>query len=109
MNLWRLATSHRVTLIALLGLPALVVAPSVRAETLSSASFQLLAGHPASAGHGALVFPGRGVHGFGYDPIFLPHGYRETFGEMNPDEKHAISHRAVAFAQLIEACFGAAS
>lgn len=58
--------------------------------------------------HGALVFPGRGAHGFGYDPIFLPDGYRQTFGEMDPDEKDAISHRAVAFAQLTEACFGAA-
>jgi XTP/dITP diphosphohydrolase len=57
--------------------------------------------------HGALVFPARGAHGFGYDPIFQPGGYDITFGEMDPAEKHAISHRAVAFAQLIEACFGA--
>ena len=57
--------------------------------------------------HGALAFPGRGAHGFGYDPIFLAHGHHETFGEMDPDGKHAISHRAVAFGKLIEACFGA--
>ena len=58
MNLLRLATRHRVTLIALLGLLTPIVAPSVLAETLSSASYQLLAGHPVSAGHGALAFPG---------------------------------------------------
>lgn len=53
---------------------------------------------------GALVFPPRGGHGFGYDPIFVPlrHGPDgPTFGEMDPDEKHAISHRAVAFRQLL--------
>ncbi|MFP6741518.1 MAG: RdgB/HAM1 family non-canonical purine NTP pyrophosphatase [Alphaproteobacteria bacterium] len=59
--------------------------------------------------HGALVFPARGAHGFGYDPIFQPEGYDITFGEMDTDGKHAISHRAVAFAQLIEACFGTPS
>ncbi len=55
---------------------------------------------------GTLVFPPRGTLGFGYDPIFLPQGGSETFGEMDPDAKHAISHRARAFAQLIAACFG---
>jgi XTP/dITP diphosphohydrolase len=53
------------------------------------------------------VFPPRGDHGFGYDPIFLAHGDDVTFGEMEPARKHAISHRAVAFAKLIAACFGA--
>ena len=57
---------------------------------------------------GVLVFPGRGTQGFGYDPIFLADGYHETFGEMAPGEKHAISHRAAAFAKLMETCFGAA-
>ncbi len=56
--------------------------------------------------HGALVWPPRGTRGFGYDPMFLPTGGNETFGEMEPDAKHAISHRAVAFRKLIEACFG---
>jgi len=54
---------------------------------------------------GTLVFPGRGARGFGYDPIFLPVGESETFGEMDPDRKHAISHRAVAFAKLKAALF----
>ncbi len=50
--------------------------------------------------HGTLIFPPRGAHGFGYDPIFIADGYSETFGEMAPAQKHAISHRAIAFAQL---------
>lgn len=55
---------------------------------------------------GQLVFPPRGNRGFGYDPIFLPDRRDETFGEMDPAEKHRISHRAHAFRQLIHACFG---
>jgi XTP/dITP diphosphohydrolase len=54
---------------------------------------------------GTLVWPPRGARGFGYDPIFLPTGYDITFGEMAPQKKHAISHRADAFRQLIAACF----
>jgi XTP/dITP diphosphohydrolase len=54
---------------------------------------------------GDLVFPGRGVHGFGYDPIFVLAGYSQTFGEMDPVAKDAISHRAVAFAKLKAALF----
>jgi XTP/dITP diphosphohydrolase len=49
---------------------------------------------------GQLVFPPRGDRGFGYDPIFVPEGETETFGEMDPDTKHAMSHRAIAFAKL---------
>lgn len=56
---------------------------------------------------GRLTFPPKGERGFGYDPIFLPDGYQETFGEMGPDLKHLISHRARAFAKLAAACFGA--
>lgn len=52
---------------------------------------------------GALVFPPRGDRGFGYDPIFIASGETETFGEMDPDKKHAMSHRARAFAQLAAA------
>jgi XTP/dITP diphosphohydrolase len=52
---------------------------------------------------GQIVWPPRGSHGFGYDPIFLPDGYNLTFGEMEPSEKHAISHRARAFAKLMAA------
>lgn len=54
---------------------------------------------------GKLVWPPRGTAGFGYDPIFEPSGYDITFGEMDPAEKHRISHRAAAFRKLIEACF----
>ena len=55
--------------------------------------------------HGTLVWPPQGDHGFGYDPVFMADGYDITFGEMDPDAKHAISHRADAFRQLIDACF----
>jgi XTP/dITP diphosphohydrolase len=54
---------------------------------------------------GTLTFPGRGTRGFGYDPIFTPDGGSQTFGEMDPAEKDAISHRARAFAQLKAALF----
>jgi len=50
---------------------------------------------------GALTFPPRGKRGFGYDPIFVPEGYRVTFGEMDPKDKHAMSHRARAFAKFV--------
>jgi XTP/dITP diphosphohydrolase len=49
---------------------------------------------------GQLVFPPHGERGFGYDPIFVPEGETETFGEMDPAKKHAMSHRAAAFAKL---------
>jgi XTP/dITP diphosphohydrolase len=54
---------------------------------------------------GAIVWPPRGDRGFGYDPMFVPAGCQQTFGEMNPDDKHAISHRARAFAQVLASCF----
>ncbi|NKB55708.1 MAG: RdgB/HAM1 family non-canonical purine NTP pyrophosphatase [Alphaproteobacteria bacterium] len=54
---------------------------------------------------GDLVCPPRGGRGFGYDPMFLPHGHTETFGEMDPAQKHEISHRADAFNQLVAGCF----
>jgi len=54
---------------------------------------------------GAVVWPPRGGRGFGYDPVFVPAGGAETFGEMDPDAKHALSHRARAFAQLLASCF----
>ncbi len=53
---------------------------------------------------GRLVWPPRGSHGFGYDPIFQPDDEASTFGEMAPEAKHAISHRAIAFRRLIDAC-----
>ncbi|WP_116132871.1 RdgB/HAM1 family non-canonical purine NTP pyrophosphatase [Tropicimonas sp. IMCC34043] len=54
---------------------------------------------------GRLVWPIRGVEGFGFDPMFLPDGEAETFGEMDPARKHAMSHRADAFAKLVAGCF----
>jgi len=58
---------------------------------------------------GHLVWPARGAKGFGYDPIFVPDGYDVTFGEMDPDRKHAISHRARAFAAFRAAVFDGGS
>lgn len=54
---------------------------------------------------GDLVWPMRGDKGFGYDPVFVPTGHEVTFAEMEPADKHAMSHRADAFRQLIDACF----
>lgn len=63
--------------------------------------------------HGSLVWPPRGVKGFGYDPMFLPDGFTRTFGEMDSEEKHGLpprgkglSHRARAFLKLAEVCLG---
>ena len=53
---------------------------------------------------GTITWPARGERGFGYDPIFTPHGYDQTFGEMDPEQKHAMSHRADAFSQLLSSC-----
>ena len=52
---------------------------------------------------GTLTWPPRGGNGFGYDPIFVANGHKVTFGEMDPAEKHAISHRADAFRKLVKA------
>ncbi len=57
--------------------------------------------------YGRLVWPARGAKGFGYDPMFLPDGESLTFGEMDPASKHAISHRARAFALFVDACLDA--
>jgi XTP/dITP diphosphohydrolase len=61
--------------------------------------------------HGTLVWPPRGTKGFGYDPMFLPDGHTQTFGEMSSDDKHGLpprgrglSHRARAFLKLADAC-----
>lgn len=53
---------------------------------------------------GRTVWPPRGDLGFGYDPMFQPDGETLTFGEMSPERKHAMSHRAHAFGQLVKAC-----
>jgi XTP/dITP diphosphohydrolase len=57
--------------------------------------------------HGSVVFPPRGSLGFGYDPIFLPEGESETFGELDPAARMRVSHRTVAFKKLAASCFGA--
>ena len=54
---------------------------------------------------GLLTWPPRGDRGFGYDPMFVPYGHERTFGEMDPEAKHAMSHRADAFAKLVAAVF----
>lgn len=54
---------------------------------------------------GTLIWPPRGTRGFGYDPIFVPDGHSETFGEMDPALKNELSHRMRAFEQLIEATY----
>lgn len=54
---------------------------------------------------GTLTWPPRGLVGFGYDPVFVPIGRDQTFAELDPAEKHAISHRADAFAKLVAAVF----
>lgn len=54
---------------------------------------------------GQLVWPMRGEHGFGFDPVFLADGETETFGEMDPVKKHGMSHRADAFRKLVAGCF----
>ena len=51
--------------------------------------------------HGQLSFPPRGDHGFGYDPIFIADGMDQTFAEIDPVQKHAMSHRAKAFEKLL--------
>jgi len=54
---------------------------------------------------GRIVWPMRGNHGHGYDPIFQPEGFDLTFGEMDRWQKNQISHRADAFRKLVEGCF----
>lgn len=54
---------------------------------------------------GRITWPPRGDQGFGYDPIFVPVGEEKTFGEMRPDIKHSMSHRAEAFDMLTRSCF----
>jgi XTP/dITP diphosphohydrolase len=56
--------------------------------------------------HGKMIWPPRGHNGFGYDATFVANGMDISFAEMQPQAKHAISHRAKAFEKLVEACFG---
>jgi len=54
---------------------------------------------------GNLIWPPRGTLGFGYDPVFQPIGFEQTFAELDPQQKHDMSHRADAFNKLVKACF----
>lgn len=54
---------------------------------------------------GTLTWPPRGEMGFGYDPVFVPLGHDRSYAELDPAEKHAISHRADAFTKLVAAVF----
>lgn len=54
---------------------------------------------------GTLVWPPRGELGFGYDPVFQPIDFKQTFAELDPQQKHDMSHRADAFDKLVKACF----
>jgi XTP/dITP diphosphohydrolase len=72
---------------------------AVLALTWPDSDLELFRGEVA----GRLVWPPRGERGFGYDPMFVSEGGVETFGEMEPAEKHKISHRARAFAKLVDA------
>ncbi|MFV0472633.1 MAG: RdgB/HAM1 family non-canonical purine NTP pyrophosphatase [Pikeienuella sp.] len=53
---------------------------------------------------GRITWPMRGTRGFGFDPVFTPDGETESFGEMDPARKNAMSHRARAFAKLLDGC-----
>ena len=55
---------------------------------------------------GQITWPMRGDLGFGFDPIFIPDGESQTFGEMDPAKKHGMSHRAEAFAKFVARCLG---
>jgi len=55
---------------------------------------------------GRVVWPMRGIHGFGFDPVFQPDGHALTFAEMLPAEKQPLTHRADAFAKLMAGCLG---
>ncbi|MDP6345219.1 MAG: RdgB/HAM1 family non-canonical purine NTP pyrophosphatase [Alphaproteobacteria bacterium] len=84
--------------------------PDRRAHFVSVLSLGWPDGHLETVeGHvwGTLVWPPRGQGGFGYDPMFLPDGHEQTFGELDHAVKQRISHRAVAFRKLIDACFQA--
>jgi XTP/dITP diphosphohydrolase len=83
---------------------ALTPVPAKRAQTASPVcdanepefQTQLFSG----ACEGRIIDSPRGAHGFGYDPLFVPNGFRETFAELGEDQKNRISHRSKALQQL---------
>ena len=80
----------------------------MRAEFVCALALVWSDGHAVSVegrAQGTVTFPARGTLGFGYDPIFQPYGHNISFGEMDPNAKHAISHRADAFTKLLSRCF----
>ena len=80
----------------------------MRAEFVCALALVWPDGHAVSVegrAQGTVTFPARGTLGFGYDPIFQPYGHNISFGEMDPNAKHAISHRADAFTKLLSRCF----
>jgi XTP/dITP diphosphohydrolase len=89
------------------------VTPAERSAHFVCALCLALPGRPSSVFtgkvHGQMVWPPRGQHGFGYDPAFQPDGHDITFGEMDPADKHAMSHRAQAFSLFLEALSGSGS
>ena len=54
---------------------------------------------------GQMIWPRRGLEGHGYDPMFQPDGFDQTFGEMSAEQKNSISHRAIAVEQMLKKCF----
>ncbi|MBM85417.1 MAG: non-canonical purine NTP pyrophosphatase, RdgB/HAM1 family [Rhodospirillaceae bacterium] len=83
--------------------------PSRRASFVCALSFAWPDGHVETVEgevSGQLVWPPRGDAGFGYDPIFVPEGHDKTFGEIEPDLKHSLSHRADAFTKMLASVFG---
>lgn len=89
------------------------VSPAERSAHFVCALCLALPGRPSSVFtgkvHGKIVWPPSGNRGFGYDPVFQPDGHDITFGEMDPVAKHAMSHRARAFALLLDALSESAS
>ena len=55
--------------------------------------------------YGEIIWPGKGEKGHGYDPVFLPNGFKETFGQMDRWKKNRISHRGLAVNKLLVSCF----
>ena len=82
--------------------------PDTRCRFICALSLGWADGHDETVSgyiNGAFVWPPRGTMGFGYDPVFHPEGHDRSFGEFDPEEKHAISHRAMAFKLMVERCF----